>query len=150
MEDPGKVPSLYGALKVNNGGKCHRNLRLLSTLLKKRASTAVGLRFLLKCREYHMFPCFITRSVKFAHLGHHLEWLSEKLPERMLRAAIRDVWARLATIQEDLDSVWVNLYDRILDNALWNALVAHKDDFYYNQLETCTKRLAKKFTGLFA
>ncbi len=43
MRDPGKIPDLYGDLKVLYGGSSQRDLIVLSALLKKRATTSPGL-----------------------------------------------------------------------------------------------------------
>ncbi len=110
----------------------------------------MGLQFLLKCHQFHMYPAFISRTINFAHYGHHLERLAMRLPGWMLRATICDMQARLASTQTDLDAVWLLLFDQISDNKHWNALVLHKDISYSHLLAICTKRLQKKFTGLFA
>ncbi len=140
MEDPEEIPKLHGALKALYGSQCFRNLKHLLSLLKKRATTTTGSEFLLRCHYFHVYPAFIRRSVKFSFLGRHLERLAARLPRWMLRAAIRDMRTRLATIQRDLDCVWEN-FARILNHKLWNALVAHKDQFYYCQYVACTKCL---------
>ncbi len=153
MTDPELIPFLHGALRARYGGSCYRNLQVLSALLKKYTISTSGLHFLLKCLHFHVFPSFISRTLKFArtgHVGRHLERLSERLPARMLRATIRDSRARLASIQTDLDAVWCNLYQQITDTCLWNALVGHKDHLCENLLFASNKHLQKKFTGLFA
>ncbi len=150
MQDPTKIPRLHSALKALYGSFCKRNLNCLSALLQKHAITTSGLQFLLKCRQYHVFPVFITRAINFSQLGRHLERIAEKLPARMLRAAIRDLRARLAGQQSDINDVWSDLFEQITDQVLWNALVDQKDAFYGYHRCKATKRLQAKFIGLFA
>ncbi len=146
---PVMIPKLHLALKAEYGSDCARNLNCLSTLLRKLAITDSGLTFLLKCRGRRVFPAFISRSVKFVRTGRHLERLAEKLPTRMLRAAIRDLRSRLASLQKEVDSVWVRLFSIVTDVALWNGLVQQKDSLFASILATSTLRLRHKFTGLF-
>ncbi len=67
----------------------------------------------------------------------------------MLRAAIRDLRAREARLENEVDSVWLLLFDLISDTTLWNVLVAQKDGFYSQVFALSTAHLKKKFTGLF-
>ncbi len=77
--DPVQIPGLHGALKVRYGRNCHWNLNALTTHIRKMAITAAGLDYLLKCCRHHVYPKFVSRSVRFYQLGHHLERLAEKI-----------------------------------------------------------------------
>ncbi len=127
MKDPEVIPRLHGALKAKYGSDCNRNLNTLSSLLRKRATTSAGLRCLLKCRQYHVFPAFITRSIKFSQLGWHLECLAEKLPARMLRAATRDIRSHLARLQGDVDAIWLICGCRICRQL---SIIPEKTDWW--------------------
>ncbi len=126
-----------------------RNLNTLSALLWKIANSTASLVFLLKCRDYRVFPVFISKAVIFSQTGHHMTMLAGRLPKRLLRAATRDLRARLGQLQRDVDSLWERLFLQIEDIRLWNALVTQKDDVYFSTFSTASQRLGKKFAGLF-
>ncbi len=128
--DPEKIPRLHLALKATYGSDCVWNLNRLSALLRKLALSSTGLIFLLRCRRFNIFPKFVLRSVRFARLGRHLERLAVRLPRRILHAAIRDVRAREACLQQELNFVWNSLYRLITDASLWNRLVFQKDNYF--------------------
>ncbi len=142
------VPNLHSALRARYGSHVNRNSTTLSALLKKLSIVSTGLLYLLKCRDSKVFPAFVTRSVKFATLGLHLQRLASRLPRRLLRAAIRDMRAREARLQAEIDAVWHLLFRTVKDARFWNALVRHKDaqfDFFY---QISLHRLEQKFARL--
>ncbi len=144
------VPTFHQMLKTVYGSPCYRDLNILSTCLRKSATTEAGWEFLLRCRRCHVFPAFITRSIKFAQLGRNLERLARRLPVRMLNAAIRDMRIRTICLQQEIDSVWRSLFRLILDPCIWNQLVQQKDNYYNLHYTLATQKLKKKFVKLFA
>ncbi len=91
----------------------------------------------------------MTRAVRFAKLGRHLEWLAERLPRRILRATLGDVRSRIAHLQQDVDATWLCLFRLIDDIDLWNRLVAQKDQFFTALYVASLVRLRRKFITLF-
>ncbi len=79
-----------------------------------------------------------------------MEHLAEKLPGRMLSAAIRDVRSRIARLEWDVHATWKSLFRVVEDARLWNALVEQKDSHYSSTLTTSTSRLQRRFVRLFA
>ncbi len=75
--------------------------------------------------------------------------LADRLPCRMLSAAIRDVRARAAGQQKDLNATWRALFQLVWDPCHWNVLVHQKDNFYTSMFKSTTWRLQKKFVVLF-
>ncbi len=144
------VPSLHAVLKLRYGSQIHRNLNSLSTLLHKLAVVATGLAFLLQCKWNNVYPAFVMHSVRFTCTGRHLERLANKLPCRILCAAIRDVCVRLSGLQKDVDDVWLDLYSTVTDTQLWNILVTQKDRAYFSMHISSTARLSNKLGLLFA
>ncbi len=145
-----EVLRLHSILKTQYGSGCQQNLNRLTTLLKSLAFCSTGLAFLLECRELNVFPVFIARSVNFARLGCHLKRLAERLPRRILRAATRDLRSRQASLQEDVDSVWLVLYGQVTDVNLWNAIVTQKDSYYHRIYNQSLSRLQNKLNLLTA
>ncbi len=148
--DRANVPSLHLALKAAYGSYVQRNLNVLTSCLRKLATTAAGLEYLLCCRRCHVYPTFISRSIKFAKLGRNLERLATRLPQRMLRAAIRDVRVRFLALEREVDSLWANLFRIVFDATLWNALVSQKDSVFFTAHSTASLHLKRKFVALFA
>ncbi len=148
--DPESVPSLHQNLKNIYGSPCDRNLNHLTICLRKLAITSSGLEFLVRCRDFHVFPNFIHKSIKFARLGRSLQRLAVRLPHRMLNAAIRDLRVRSLQLQQDVDSIWLCLFRTIRDRGLWNELVNQKDNYYQTIYGASNLRLRKKFIRLFA
>ncbi len=147
--DPVFVPALHGALTAEYGSNCHRNCNDLSACLRKLSGSVSSLVFLLKCRQYRVFPKFISKSIRFCQLGRHMERLAHKIPRRLLSAAIRDIRARTSWLEKEADSIWNSLFRMVIDAHLWNALVQQKDWQYYSSLMSSTSRLQKKFVRLF-
>ncbi len=135
-------------LATNYGSACHRRTNRLSTVLRVLAVSTAGLTFLLRCRTCAVFPNFISRSVRIAHTGRHLERIVAKLPQRLLRAAIRDTLARTARLQREVDSIWTALFTTITDVSVWNAIVTQKDNSFHYHHSVASSRLAKKFSIL--
>ncbi len=122
----------------------------LTTLLRKLATSAAGLEFLINCRDCCVFPAFISRTFRFAPLGRSMHRLARKLPMRLLRATIRDVRARLANLDWDISVVWSCLFRTIRNTELWNTLVSQKDTFFSSMFAASTDRLRRKFRALCA
>ncbi len=57
--------------------------------------------------------------------------------------------ACLARIQWDLDAIWLELSRIITDASHWNTLVKQKDEHYLLMFMASTRRLQRKFVGLF-
>ncbi len=148
--DPEKVPSLHLLLRNRYRSLCKRNLNSLSACLQKSASTYAGLEFLLRCRRCHVFPAFVSRSVKFAQLGRTMERLARKLLHKILRVAIRDMRIQSMDLQEEIDSYWRYLERMVTDVFFWNMLVKQKDCYFDAQYLLSSQKLKKKFIRLFA
>ncbi len=146
--DPVLVPKLHQALKATYGRLCFQNISHLTTLLRTVAKSNASLVYLLNCRWYRVYPPFVTRSVRFGQPGRNLERLAARLPQRILRAAIRDARSRLALLESQVNTIWTLLYRTITDVRLWNALTLQKDFYYSYYLRLASQRLQRKFFAL--
>ncbi len=133
--------TIHRALILTYGSSIRRELNVLTASLRKMALAVSGLQFLLQCRRHHAVPRFASDAVRFAQQGDHLRRLAEKLPGRILRAAIRDSRQRLFQTQQTIDIYWIRLHKIIKDHRLWNAVVEQKDAMFYRAVCEASLRL---------
>ncbi len=146
--DPDR-PALHFILNTVYGSQVRWDLNQLTASLRKLASVSCGLEFLLYCREFRVFPKFVTGAIRLSQLGGHLSRLARRFPLRILRAAIRDMRCRCAEAQQTVNDYWIRLFHAVKDNELWDFLVLQKDSMYNRAVWTVSLRLRRKFSALF-